>query len=216
MSSRTRTHKQGLHKDARAAILRAAERIFAEKGLDGARTDAIARAAGVNKALLYYYFESKDALFLAAFEEVMRESHLKLMAILCGGGSEKEILLSYAEALFDGLSQRPDSYLLFQRFIMENPKLVERLVKKFFLPRFRKVTAVIRRGVRRGELRPVDCNQASLSIGALIVFYFSCSPIMKTVARFDPFNPNILKKRKREMIEFIRYGLFKNPEARTR
>ncbi|MGH9353762.1 MAG: TetR/AcrR family transcriptional regulator [Terriglobia bacterium] len=210
------THKHGSQKDARGDILRSAERIFAEKGLEGARTDAIARAAGVNKALLYYYFKSKNGLFLATLEEVMRESHLKLMAILSGGGSEKEILLRYAEALFDGLSQRPDSYLLFQRFIMENPKLVERLVKKLFLPRFRKVTAVIRRGVRRGELRPVDANQASLSMGALIVFYFSCGPIMKTVMRIDLFHPKILKKRKREMMEFIRYGLFKNPEARTR
>lgn len=207
--------KQKPPKNARGAILRSAERIFAEKGLEGARTDAIARAARVNKALLYYYFKSKNELFLAAFEEVMRESHLKLMAILSSGGSEKDVLLRYAEALFDGLSQRPDSYLLFQRFIMENPRLVERLAKKYFVPRFRKVTAVIRRGVRRGELRPVDANQASLSMGALVVFYFSCSPIMKMVAHFDPFDAKVLRKRKREMLEFIRYGLFKYPEART-
>ena len=49
------------HRDSvetRAAILRAAERIYAESGLAGARTEAIAAAAGVNKALLYYYFRS--------------------------------------------------------------------------------------------------------------------------------------------------------------
>lgn len=216
MPRHTSGEKQDLHRDARAAILRSAERIFAQKGLEGARTDAIARAAGVNKALLYYYFKSKNGLFLATLEEVMRESHLKLMGILSGAGSEKEILLSYAEALFDGLSQRPDSYLLFQRFIMENPKLVERLVKKLFVPRFRKVRAVIRRGIRSGELRPMDANQASLSMGALIVFYFSCGPIMKMVMQIDPFHPKILKRRKQEMMKFIRYGLFKNPEARTR
>ena len=51
--------------DTRAAILAAAEQIFAKAGLDGARTDAIAAAAGVNKALLYYYFKSKDGLYEA-------------------------------------------------------------------------------------------------------------------------------------------------------
>ena len=48
--------------NSREAILLAAERIFAESGLAGARTDAIAAAAGVNKALLYYYFKSKSDL----------------------------------------------------------------------------------------------------------------------------------------------------------
>lgn len=199
--------------DARRAILRSAERIFSEKGLEGARTDAIARAARVNKALLYYYFKSKDDLFLAVFDEYMGDAHREIMQILSDEGSEKEIVLRYAEALFDRLSRQPDAYLLFQRFIMANPRLVERLAKKYFVPRFRKITAVIRRGVRRGEFRQVDANQASICVGALIVFYFSCGPIMKTVARFDPFSPKALKKRKREMMDFIRYGLFKHPEA---
>jgi len=49
----------------RAAILAAAERVFARSGLAGARTDLIADEAGVNKALLYYYFQSKEKLYLA-------------------------------------------------------------------------------------------------------------------------------------------------------
>src|SRR4029453_14002082 len=49
-------------------ILRGAMAEFAEKGLGGARIDAIAERAGVNKRLLYYYFENKDDLFLAALE----------------------------------------------------------------------------------------------------------------------------------------------------
>ena len=211
--SRLYTERPRESHDARRAILRSAERIFSEKGLEGARTDAIARAARVNKALLYYYFKSKDDLFLAVFDEYMNEAHREIMQILSGEGSEREIVMRYAEALFDRLSQRPDAYQLFQRFIMANPRLVKRLTKKYFVPRFRKITAVIRRGVRRGEFRPVDASQASICVGALIVFYFSSGPIMKTVAHIDPYSPRILKKRKKEMMEFIRYGLFKHPEA---
>src|SRR5579884_1995375 len=59
--------------ETRAIILRSAEHIFAERGLAGARIDAIAAAAGVNKALIYYYFKSKDALFLAVIEEHLKE-----------------------------------------------------------------------------------------------------------------------------------------------
>lgn len=201
---------------ARTVILHAAERIFSAKGLEGARTDAIAKAAGVNKALLYYYFKSKNDLFLAVTEEVMGESHRRLMAILSGPGSEREIVLRYVEAQFDVLSQRPDSCLLFQRFIMMNPKLVEPLVRTLLLPRFRKLVSVIRRGVRRGEFRSVDATQMAISMGSLTVHYFSIGPVMKAAARFDPFHPRYLKKRKREMIDFICYGLFKDPEATVR
>ena len=64
---------------ARAAILAAAGRIFARSGLEGARTDAIARSAGVNKAMLYYYFRSKDLLYLAVLEEHFVEFHRRAM-----------------------------------------------------------------------------------------------------------------------------------------
>ena len=55
----------------RARILDAAVRQFSENGLAGARTEQIAEAAGVNKALLYYYFTSKEDLYAAAIEAVI-------------------------------------------------------------------------------------------------------------------------------------------------
>ncbi len=54
----------------RKLILRAAIREFSAHGLAGARTDAIAESAKVNKALLYYYFKSKKGLYAAAIDEV--------------------------------------------------------------------------------------------------------------------------------------------------
>ena len=54
--------------ETRSRILDAALREFSAHGLAGARTEQIAAAAGVNKALIYYYFESKEKLYLAALE----------------------------------------------------------------------------------------------------------------------------------------------------
>jgi AcrR family transcriptional regulator len=65
--NRTQTERA---EQARARILDAAVREFSENGLAGARTEQIAEAAGVNKALLYYYFKGKDALYAAALESV--------------------------------------------------------------------------------------------------------------------------------------------------
>ena len=65
-----RLGSRGRPEESRAAILKAAVAEFAENGIAGARTDAIARAAHVNKALLYYYFKDKDALYEAVLDHV--------------------------------------------------------------------------------------------------------------------------------------------------
>jgi AcrR family transcriptional regulator len=55
---------------AKSKILDTAKELFAEKGFDGARVDEIARRAGVNKALIYYYYKNKQALLDALIEQV--------------------------------------------------------------------------------------------------------------------------------------------------
>src|SRR6267142_2606437 len=67
---RIRMGSRGQPEESRAAILRAAAHEFAEHGISGARTDAIAREAHVNKALLYYYFKDKETLYGAVLDEV--------------------------------------------------------------------------------------------------------------------------------------------------
>ena len=71
--ARTGARRAARGAETRAAILAAAEQVFAKAGLAGARTDAIAAAAGVNKALLYYYFKSKGGLYEAVVEDHFRE-----------------------------------------------------------------------------------------------------------------------------------------------
>ena len=67
--------------ETRGRILDAALREFSDKGLAGARTERIATAAGVNKALLYYYFESKEKLYAAALEMVAGRVRDRSMAV---------------------------------------------------------------------------------------------------------------------------------------
>src|SRR5438445_5319498 len=68
--SKPRMGSRGRPEESRAAILEAAVREFSREGVAGARTDAIARAARVNKALLYYYFKDKEALYNAVLDQV--------------------------------------------------------------------------------------------------------------------------------------------------
>lgn len=216
MPLHTPTRSRKPARSAREAILEAAGQIFAAKGLEGARTDAIAREARVNKALLYYYFKSKNALFNAVVEDTVRESNQRLMDILCSPGSEKKILLRYVGAVFDFLSSRPEAFGLFQRFLMTNPAVAGRIMKGYFLPRMDKLAALIRSGVQHGAFRRVDPVQAAHSVHALVFFYFRTGPLLKEITGWDPFDTRTLKKRRSEMLDFIRYGLFREPEARNK
>ena len=73
---------RGEPEKTRSAILKAAMHEFASEGVAGARTDQIARAAGVNKALLYYYFKDKEALYGAVVDSIFEGMRDRLMQVL--------------------------------------------------------------------------------------------------------------------------------------
>src|SRR5215470_7250059 len=83
---------------SRAAILKAAVREFAREGVAGARTDAIARSAGVNKALLYYYFKDKEALYQAVLDEVFSGVRSAIEKALSPELAPRERLAAYVRA----------------------------------------------------------------------------------------------------------------------
>jgi TetR/AcrR family transcriptional regulator len=199
--------------ETRAAILAAAGRVFAEAGLAGARTDAIAVAAGVNKALLYYYFRSKDRLYAAVLEDQFREFNEQAVAALTAAGPACAVLLHYVNLHFDLASQRRRFAPLHQQFMMLRGQSMESLVRRHFLPRIQALARLLERGMREGEFRPADIRHTAVSLTALIVFYFAAAPMVKLLGPADAYSEADLKRRKQQVLDFIRYGLFVHPEA---
>ncbi len=212
MGAATPIRRKGSNR-TRGAILRAAERIFASAGLAGARTEAIAARAGVNKALLYYYFRSKDDIFQAVLEDHLKEFQTRGLEALEGNGPAGPILLRYVSTHFDFISARPYYPRLLQRLMLTGGKPLERLVKEHFLPISRKLIGVIERGVEEGEFHRVDSRHAAISLVGLTVFYFSSAPALKLLSGTDPYEPGELTRRREEVLRFIRYALLRNPEA---
>jgi TetR/AcrR family transcriptional regulator len=203
--------RQGRNVEKRTAILDAAERIFAQSGLAGARTDAIAAEAGVNKALLYYYFKSKERLYEAVVEDHFREFNRKALALLATPGPARIVLLEYVSLHFDFISARHRYASLYQQLMMAGGKLSERLVGKYFKPRSEAFGKVLERGMRDGEFRRVARFHAGVSIISLIVFYFSAAQVLRLLGHSDAYSESNLKQRKQEVLDFIRHGLFVNP-----
>jgi TetR/AcrR family transcriptional regulator len=195
----------------RAAILAAAESGFAKSGLAGARTDAIAAAARVNKAMLYYYFKSKNQLFEAVVEDHFRQFNELALQVLTAPGPARTVLLQYVGLHFDFISAHHRHASLYQQLIMGGGKPLERLVKKYFLPRAQALDQLLERGTRGGEFRAADRVHTAISITALIVFYFSASNVLRILTNADAYTAANLQHRKQEVLEFIRHALFRDP-----
>jgi TetR/AcrR family transcriptional regulator len=206
--------------ETRARILDAATQEFSANGLAGARTERIAEAAGVNKALLYYYFHSKHALYAAALEAVagrMAASTLALFGRDCSAG---ERLLRFALNHFDRIySQTVFQTLMQQEMIrlrLGDDDTPSPLVEKLFKPMAERMFAAAEEGIRAGELIVVDKTQLMYAVLGPNVFYFLSAPMMRLIAEIDPFLPSSLEFRRRAAVEYLGQAIFRDREAGAR
>jgi TetR/AcrR family transcriptional regulator len=211
-ASKTRLGTRGRPEETRDAILQAAVKEFAAHGIDGARTDAIARAARVNKALLYYYFKDKETLYGAALDHAFGQQATHMLEVLGRPLPPRQKVLIYVGEYFDFVASHPLNRDLAQREMMRSGHgsvHFQRIAKHYFHPLFKGLTEVIRAGIAAGEFRPVDPLQFIPSMVALVVFYFTGAPILKAAAGFDPLSPERLVQRRAAVLDFISAALFR-------
>ena len=213
MAAATPTRTQAERADqTRARILEAAVREFSACGLAGARTERIAEAAGVNKALLYYYFSNKLALYDAALEAVASRVVTSSMAAMGAECSAGERLLQFALNHFDRIhSQRAFQSLMQQEMIRVHrgeENALASLVDKVFRPTMARVQQVYREGRDSGELIKVDELQIMYAALGANVFYFLSAPVMGMLTGTNPFDRCALAFRRRAAIEYLGSTIF--------
>ena len=208
---------RGQPEESRAAILKAAIKEFAEYGIAGARTDAIAKAARVNKALLYYYFTDKEAIYEAVLDHVFSGLRDTVVPVLDGDAPPRQKLLNYLGAYFDYIAANPRFPRVVQgewiRTGTERTPQMQRIAKEYFRPIYQKLGEVLAQGIAAGEFRPVDPIHFIPSMVAIIVFYFSAAPVIKSLMKIDPLAPERIAERRAFVLDFISAALFTKPLA---
>src|SRR5579875_2278056 len=189
MIERNSSRRQDRADQTRERILQAAIQEFSDHGLAGARTGAIASAAGVNKALLYYYFQDKEGLYHAALESVagkVAEAALSVFDLPCSPG---ERLLRFALQHFDRIHSQKGFQSLMQqemvRFREGQGHALQILARKAFEPLFRRGLSVVQEGIRSGELCNLDLLQIMYAALGQNVFYFLSAPMVRMASDFD-------------------------------
>jgi TetR/AcrR family transcriptional regulator len=198
----------------RARILEAALVLFSEKGLAGARTEQIAEAAQVNKALLYYYFKSKQALYDAALEQVAREAIEKVASILKQGQTAGERLVRFTLNHFDRLHARQ----AFQSLIHQEMVRAKRgektsastIAEKLFRPITKQVGELIVEGQQKGELIEASPWQIMNAALGANTFYFLSAPVVSMATGRDLLSRKELSTQRIAAIEYLGKTLFCN------
>jgi TetR/AcrR family transcriptional regulator len=211
MTAQAPSRKHDRADQTRKKILRAAVREFSTHGLSGARTDAIAKSAKVNKALLYYYFKDKQGLYAAAVEEVSAEVVQNALVALDPSFSAGERLLRSALNHFDRiLTQREFQSLMQQEMVRlrHGGGALPVFFRTVFQPLLQKVQQAVTEGIRSGELCEADPLQVMYSIFGANVFYFLSAPMMQLALPFNPFDIDVLRQRRKAAVQFLGTALF--------
>ena len=204
----------------RARILNSAVRQFSANGLAGARTEQIAEEAGVNKALLYYYFKSKEDLYAAALESVFESVRDANIAVLQAEVSAGERFMTIVLGNFDRSYSHPSMRTLMQQEMVRlhrgEENRMEGMVERFFRPMWYKVQEVLAEGIASGELIQVDAHQIHYAAQGANVFYFLSAPLVRLAFGIEPLSRIELEQRRKKAIEFIGQAIFMDREHGAR
>lgn len=164
---RTRTGRQlAARSDKHARILRAAIRVFAERGFFGAQVADIAREAGVAAGTVYLYFHNKDDLLVSIFEKTMREAIDEGRAALAGVDEPAERLRRLARLHLARVGRDRELAVVFQVELRQSIKFMER----FSATWLREYLGVIRDIIDVGQRRGVFRRELNATAAAKILF----------------------------------------------
>ena len=190
-------------------IVAAAEEIFAEQGLAGARMDEIARAAKVNKALLYYYFRSKEELHRFVLEALFSQLRAGIEERDAAALSPGKRLTAVIDNFFGFVVQHPNYPRLVQREMMNRGPSLDWIVSEYYRPMHARLVRTIEEGMAAGEFRKVDAQNMALTVISTMVFYFSAAPVLSRILGGDALHPREVSRRRLAVQDFLEHGLFR-------
>ncbi|MBU1358706.1 MAG: TetR family transcriptional regulator [Gammaproteobacteria bacterium] len=188
------------------AILQAATDEFSATGLGGARMENIAARAGVNKRLIYYYFGSKEDLFLAVLEDTyasIREAEKKLRLENLDPATGVRRLVEFT---WDYYLANPHFLTLLNSENLHKAKHLNRSarIQEMNSPLVQLLSDLLQRGQQANLFRGgVDPVQLYISIASLCYFYLSNNATLSTIFGRDLLTPTALSERLSHMTEVI-------------
>jgi AcrR family transcriptional regulator len=185
-------------------ILKSAITIFHKKGMAGARMQEIADEAGINKAMLHYYFRSKQLLFEAVFKKAFMQLAPQIHQVL---NSE--------DTLFEKIENFADKYI---SFVLENRFLPTFIIQElnnnpdfaadfFIQAEFPKPTNFLRQieeGIQKETIKSINPKQLLIDMFSLAIFPFVGSPLLQKISNLNDVEyDKLLLERKKHIASML-------------
>ncbi len=203
--------------DTPGKIIASAITIFARDGFRGARMHQIATAAGVNQALLHYYFSSKEKLYEEALFKVFSQIFSQLSRHFSEQTSPAAAFANFIHKYMDMLKCNPEFPKLLIYEILEGGKRLIAVTDRVFSetgaspPEL--IIPFIEKAVSKGLIRAVDPMQTMSSIIGMCIFYFIASPLMTHIWGKPEDENAFIDQRKEAIIDLVLYGISKQKAA---
>lgn len=196
-------------KNTEEKILQTARTVFIEKGLAGARMQDIADRAGFNKALLHYYFTSKDKLFDLVFEQEVGGFFGNLVGIISSDMPLFEKIEKIVAVDIDRLTRFPGLPIFVLNEMSRNPDVILKRLKKIdvgkLMAGFQKQ---INSEIKKGTIKKITADQLFINIQALSIFPFLARPMIRGLLQLDEKAYMVMiQKRKTEVAQFIIHAI---------
>lgn len=185
-------------------ILVAAREIFSTKGYAGARMQEIADRAGINKALLHYYYKNKEKLFEQIFEEAFKKIIRPLASFLADNSDLFQKIRNICDLYHSMLLEYPFIPNFVINEVNTDPSRIINLIHiEGVIEGKKKTLGQIEEAVKAGKIRPIDPRELVLNIISLSIFPFASKPIVKEFFYKDSDINEVLRARANRIADFV-------------
>lgn len=192
----------------RQKIIAAALEEFATRGKQGARIDRIARSAKVNKAMIYYHFNSKDSLYLEVVTSFFRSVSERAENTVLATDTLEDALTALTKLHADMfLQSKQFAPLILRELADSNPEILDEISDIFNTAGIpQKIAALLGDGMRAGEYRQTDIRQALVAFASMSLYYHIMAPFINRLLSID--NPRqFAADRQKVIVDIFLNGL---------
>ncbi|MCB0723722.1 MAG: TetR/AcrR family transcriptional regulator [Ignavibacteriae bacterium] len=185
-------------------ILQSAREVFMKSGLQGARMQEIADKASINKAMLYYYYRSKEDLFKAVFIEEIYKVMPKISELLAVDLPLFDKIRYFVENYIDIIKRNKHMPIFVLTEINQNPERIVSFAREKVMTYFHVLVKDVEKAYKEGLIIKIEPQQLIVNMLALCLFPFAARPMVKGIFgmdedAFDEF----IDRRKKEVPDFI-------------
>jgi AcrR family transcriptional regulator len=167
MTAANRTKKEIVSEFRRAGILKAARKVFARRGFEGATMDEVAEACSIAKGTLYLYFKSKRQIYMGVFKEDLQLLRETSQRAIDAAKTPGEKIRAFVTARLAFCDSHNNSFRIYNSDIsaaLMRPHPTQKEIKEFYFEQASVLEKLIEEGIRAGELRDVPPRATAFSI----------------------------------------------------